>query len=58
MNKQEAVRNFEENILPRIPPDDKPAKRQAWNDYVDRLQKDGHITPAQADAWDQPKSVK
>ncbi len=33
---------------------DKPGLRQAWNDYVDRLCKDGHITQRQYDRWLNP----
>ncbi len=33
---------------------DKPALRQAWNDYTDRLCKDGQITQRQYDMWLNP----
>jgi hypothetical protein len=58
MTKREAAARFRANILPGIPADDKPAKRQAWNDYVDALQRDGAITERQASSWDQPAFIK
>jgi hypothetical protein len=33
---------------------DKPAKREAWSDYIDMLQKGGLITEKQAHSWDNP----
>jgi hypothetical protein len=31
------------------------ARRTAWNDYVDGLQKDGAISESQARRWTQPR---
>jgi hypothetical protein len=58
MTKREAERQFREDILPRLSSNDKPARRQAWNDYVDSLQKNGQITERQAFDWDQPDFIK
>ncbi len=54
----EAEADFREHILPHVPADDKPAKRMAWNDYVDQLQRAGQITEGQAGTWDQPRFIK
>jgi hypothetical protein len=34
---------------------DKPGRREAWNNWIDGLQRDGTITEAQASSWDHPK---
>lgn len=54
MTKQDALRNFRENILPHVIARygrDKPAIREAWNNYTDGLQKDGLITASQYHNW-------
>jgi hypothetical protein len=33
---------------------DKPALREEWNNFTDRLCKDGQITPRQYDRWQNP----
>ena len=33
---------------------DKPALREAWNNFTDMLCKDGRITPRQYDTWLNP----
>ncbi len=58
MNKRQAEQSFRESILPHLPANDAPARRQAWNEYVDGLQRDGQITETQASMWDQPKFIK
>ena len=54
MTKQEAKQSFAESIILCIPVSDVPAIRQAWNNYVDGLQKSGQITQQQADKWVNP----
>lgn len=61
MTKREALGDFKENHLPAIRKleevrgyVDKPMRREAWNNYVDDLQKVGHVTREQADTWGNP----
>lgn len=54
MKKKQAADNFENFILPRLPALDKPALREAWNNYTDALCKDGDITQFQYDTWTNP----
>ena len=54
MTKQEAQYIFDCTIRPHIDKKDKVALRTAWNDWTDRLQKDGEITPEQYDRWINP----
>ena len=58
MTKREAVKEFKEHILPGVlkqyGPKDKPALRQAWNDWTDGLCKDKRITLKQYESWDNP----
>lgn len=54
MTKQEAKLQFAESVIFCISPRDIPGIRQAWNDYVDSLQKSGRITQQQADSWVNP----
>ncbi len=58
MTKNQAVSEFKENHLPYINKKDKPAKREAWNNYTDMLCKDGQITDNQYNRWTQPSCVK
>lgn len=51
MTRLEAVREFNQYIVPSIPKNDKPALRQAWNNFTDGLQKSGQITARQYDSW-------
>ena len=56
---EEQVNNtFEQEILPSViaqyGKNDKPAVRQAWNDYTDSLCKDGQITQEEYDIWVSP----
>lgn len=55
MTKKEAETAFRE-AFPKLPAD-KPARRQAWNDYIDGLQKDGQITRRQSETWTQPAFI-
>ena len=59
MTKKEAVASFREcwgNVLECNPSfrGDKIAKRTAFNDYVDGLNKDGLVTDYQAYNWSNP----
>lgn len=54
MTKQEAKQSFAESIVLCISTRDIPAIRQAWNGFVDNLQKSGQITQVQADKWVNP----
>ncbi len=59
MTKKEAVASFREswaNFLECNPSfrGDSIAKRCAFNDYVDMLNKDGAVTDYQADNWSNP----
>ena len=62
MTKAQAVAEFERDVLPRVVdlfgPNDRPARREAWNDYADNLQKSGQITRRQAETWTQPRCVR
>ena len=55
MTKREAVREFKETVLPYVieqyGPNDRPAIREAWNDWTDMLAKDGRITMKQYETW-------
>lgn len=37
---------------------DKPARREAWNDYVDSLVKDGSVSSEAADGWHHPARLE
>ena len=37
---------------------DKPAQRQAWNNFTDMLNRDGMITDSQYDRWEAPKNIQ
>jgi peptidoglycan hydrolase-like protein with peptidoglycan-binding domain len=55
MTKAEAVQEFKEEVLPYVVAqygkDDRPAIREAWNDWTDMLQKDGRISMKQYETW-------
>lgn len=62
VTKKNAEALFRREILPIVRRQydhrghvDCSARREAWNNYVDGLQKDGAITPTQADRWAQPR---
>ena len=58
MTKKEAVSIFRETIAPEIfktyGRNDKPAIREAWNNWTDSLCKDGQITMRQYETWTHP----
>lgn len=59
MNLKQAKREFAESYFLTItlsgnPELDKPRVREAWNVYVDDLQKAGEITESQASMWQNP----
>ena len=58
MTKKEALQIFKESELPYIVeaygPQDKPAIREAWNNFTDMLCKDGEITLKQYETWVHP----
>ena len=58
MTKNEAVGFFRKEILPEVVRrygfSDRPAVRQAWNDYVDGLARRGLVTDRQRDTWSSP----
>jgi len=56
MTKAQAERLFKNEWRPDWN-HDKPMKRQAWNNYVDWLQKSGEITERQAATWTQPHYI-
>jgi hypothetical protein len=57
MNKKCAFKIFKQEILKQLTYNtltgnlDKPALRQAWNDFTDMLCKSGQITQNQYDTW-------
>ena len=55
MTKAEALEDFREYIRPMIVKkygsNDKPAIREAWNNYTDFLCKNGLITEKQYNTW-------
>lgn len=54
MNKQTAIKEFKDFVLPHLPKKDKPALDQAWNDWTDALCKEGEITSKQYETWVNP----
>ena len=60
MTKQQALRRFRREVAPgvvsRYGTGDKPACRQAWNNWTDRLHRDGEITTRQYETWEGPKA--
>jgi hypothetical protein len=56
MTYRQALKTFRRDIASRIPRGDKPACREAWNNWTDSLHKDGRITSRQYDTWSGPKS--
>ena len=62
MTKNEFVASFRREILPAIIHNeingpDYPARRQAWNDTIDALIKDG-ILPERAGNWQKPADIE
>ena len=54
MTKKEAKQAFATSIILAIPTNDKAAIREAWNNFVDCLQKSRQITRRQAETWVNP----
>ena len=58
MTKAEAVAEFNSEIRPLVVakygPNDKPALREAWNDWTDGLCKARRITTKQYETWVHP----
>ncbi|HSE99825.1 MAG TPA: hypothetical protein VLA48_02925 [Nitrososphaeraceae archaeon] len=64
LNKSQVDSYFIDFILPEIKNQyeqdgikDKPARREAYNNYIDGLQKDGQITEKQANKYCIPKRL-
>jgi ferric-dicitrate binding protein FerR (iron transport regulator) len=62
MTKAQALRRFRQEVAPsvvaRYGTRDKPACREAWNNWTDSLHKNGEITARQYDRWLGPKSCR
>jgi hypothetical protein len=60
MNRPQALKRFKRDVAPsvvaRYGKRDKPACREAWNDWTDSLYKNGEITQRQYNTWIGPKS--
>lgn len=58
ITKAAATQIFRTGILPQVymtyGKKDKPAVREAWNNYVDHLHKSGYITARQYQTWLNP----
>lgn len=53
--KREALKQFKLALKDtKFNTNDKPALREAWGIYTDRLCKNGYITLKQYETWDQP----
>lgn len=57
LTKRDVVRRFNQDVRPEVVKahgvSDKPAMREAWNNYVDWLEKSGLVT-ADAHNWSSP----
>ena len=58
MSKKEVMKDFKEYVLPSIRKEheqdrriDRPARREAWNNYTDMLHKDRLISDYAYDQW-------
>lgn len=60
MTRSQALKRFKREVAPgviaRYGKSDKPACREAWNNWTDTLHKDGEITSHQYETWSGPKS--
>jgi len=61
MTKSEVEREFREYVLPGVKSQyerdglpDHPARAEAWNDFVDGLQKEGRVSRKQSETWTNP----
>lgn len=64
LNKKEIDKHFKLNVLPNIMRGfetdgvkDKPARSEAYNNFIDMLQKGGQITEKQANKYSIPKHL-
>lgn len=53
-NKKDVLIEFKNHVIPHIPKDDVVAKREAWNDYVDFLEKENHVNVNRSRNWSNP----
>jgi hypothetical protein len=65
INRDEAIQRFEEAILPMVIRDceqdgeiDKPARREAWNNFTDFLCKSEEISDWQYENWEHPECTE
>jgi hypothetical protein len=61
MTRREALTEFKRTILPLVQARherngviDRPARREAWNNWTDALCKEGRITMKQYETWAAP----
>jgi len=58
MTRAEAIRMFEESVLPQVIAtygvNDRPARDEAWNNWTDMMAKDGEISWDDLESWDHP----
>lgn len=61
LTKKEVLRDFKESVLPCVKAQyeqdgirDKPARSEAWCNYVDSLERMNAITETQASNWSNP----
>lgn len=54
LTKKEVLERFKREELPHIPKDDIPAKCEAWNNYVDMLEKEKEVNPNRSRLWANP----
>jgi len=65
MTRNQVWQQFKTDILPHIKKTyerdgipDKPARREAWNNYVDSLAQDGLVSYDDADNWSHPRGLE
>jgi hypothetical protein len=65
MTRNQAWEEFKREVLPHIKQQyekdgvpDKPARREAWNNYIDMLERDGRITTKAAASWGHPARLE
>ena len=54
LTKKEVLKQFNQEIKPNLKHQDKIALSEAWNNYIDSLQKDGYLTEKQVSTWTNP----
>jgi hypothetical protein len=54
MTKKEAMKEFREYVLVNIPRGDVCARREAWCNFTDKLNRDRQITDWQNNKWTNP----